>query len=74
MAVIGLVLGAASAVLVVYLASRAVSGYMIGNLLISLCAGIATFAFPPAGALNVIVKELWCHRPAAPDELVVVME
>ena len=49
--------------------------------LLSVLLGVELFGFdgallavPLAGALNVIVKELWCHRPTAPDELVVVRE
>ncbi|MEZ5408439.1 MAG: AI-2E family transporter [Acidimicrobiales bacterium] len=49
--------------------------------LLSVLLGVELFGFdgallavPMAGALNVIVKELWCHRPTAPDELVVVRE
>lgn len=49
--------------------------------LLSVLLGVELFGFdgallavPLAGALNVIVKELWLHRPTAPDELVVVRE
>ena len=47
--------------------------------LLSVLLGVELFGFvgallavPLAGALNVIVKELWLHRPAPPDELIVV--
>jgi hypothetical protein len=47
--------------------------------LVSVLVGVELFGFvgallavPVAGAGNVVVRELWAHRPASPDELIVV--
>lgn len=47
--------------------------------LLSVLMGVELFGFigallavPMAGALSVIFKEMWIHRPSAPDELLVV--